>query len=191
MGNAARKRLTVDDWLDLPDEERCEFIDGELIYRSMPSYEHADFQGRLIVELSSFIKKGGGGGPSIGWWITPEISVVYEGQVHGFVHDIAGWRKDKHTEKPRGKKVTVKPDWVCEILSGNKSNDTVIKKWVLHEHRVEYYWIVDLKDKIISVYEWNEKGYICIADARPDEKKSLKPFDTVEFDVAFLFGKDD
>ena len=119
------------------------------------------------------------------------MAVVYEGRPNGFIHDIAGWRRDRHAEKPKGRKVVLKPDWVCEILSGNSSNDTVTKKWVLHEHRVEYYWIVNLQDQIISVYEWAEKGYMCIADATKGELKKLKPFEEIELDVSFLFGDDE
>ena len=185
-----RKLVTVEDWLNIPSEERCELIEGEIVYKAMPSFEHGEFQNRLGVALGSFLKNGGGNPPT-GWWFSSEVAVIYEGRPNGFVHDLAGWRRDKHKEKPKGKRVVIKPDWVCEILSGNKSNDIVTKKWVLHEHRVEYYWIVDLEEEIVSVFEWYEKGYTCIADAKKGDKKRLKPFESIEMDVAFLFGYDE
>lgn len=189
---AVIKLLTVEDWLMLPDDERCELIEGDFVYKTMPSYEHGDFQGRLSIALAPFLKGGSGGGnPPFGWWFSTEVAVIYEGRPNGFIHDIAGWRRDRHSEKPKGKRLTMKPDWVCEILSGNKTNDLVTKKWVLHEHKVEYYWLVDLEDEIVSVLKWSEDGYINIADAKKDEKKRMPPFESMEMNFSFLFGNDE
>ncbi len=192
MASAVRKLVTVEDWLNIPDDgdERCELIEGDLVYKTLPSYEHGEFTSRLNGDLSSLVKKSEGNPPT-GWWFSNEVAVIYEGRPNGFIHDIAGWRRDRHKEKPKGRRVVVKPDWVCEILSGNRKNDTVTKKWVLHEHRVEYYWIVDLEEEIISIFEWYEKGYVCIADVKKGDKNRLKPFESIEIDVAFLLGHDE
>ncbi|MES2614453.1 MAG: Uma2 family endonuclease [Bdellovibrionota bacterium] len=192
MASAARKLLTIEDWISLPDSEKCELIEGDFVYKSMPSFEHGQFQGNLRESLSKFNRKNDGGNnpPFTGWWFATEVAVAYEGRSNGFIHDIAGWRRDKHKEKPKGKKVIIKPDWVCEILSGNKSNDLITKKWVLHEHRVEYYWIVDLEEEIVQVFRWSEEGYTNISDAKKGEKKKLEPFEAIEMDIAFLFGYD-
>jgi Uma2 family endonuclease len=79
---------------------------------------------------------------------------------------------------------------VCEILSSNRSNDLVTKRLVLHEHRVPYYWIVDIKSGSISVMEWGISGYTIIADARAGERKILLPFD-MEIDVSVLLDLED
>ncbi|MES2614264.1 MAG: Uma2 family endonuclease [Bdellovibrionota bacterium] len=185
----AKKLLTIDDWLSLPDDVRCELIEGDFVYKVLPSFAHGEFQRRLGGDLNPFDKKSGGDPPG-GWWFASEVAVIYGNRPNGFIHDIAGWRREKHTQKPQGKKVTTVPDWVCEILSGNKTNDLVTKKWVLHEHKVEYYWVVDLDSEIISVFKWAEKGYINVADAKKGDTKSLEPFLGFEFNFAFLFGED-
>lgn len=190
--SAAKQLYTIDDWLSIPDNERCELIEGDIVYKALPSFHHGEFQGNLREALSAFRKKNNNGGnPPSGWWFSLEVAVVYEGRPNGFVHDIAGWRKDRHTEKPNGRKVTQTPDWVCEILSGNKTNDLVTKKWVLHEHKVEYYWIVDLEEEIISVLKWSDKGYTIVNDAKKDDIKRLEPFDAIELNLSFLFGHDE
>lgn len=75
MNSTARKIESVDDWMDLPDGERCELIEGEFVYRTMPSYEHGEFQGRLRAELAKYDRKGGGNGgePPVGWWFATEF----------------------------------------------------------------------------------------------------------------------
>jgi Uma2 family endonuclease len=187
MGNAAKKLYTIEDWLNLNDNERCELIEGDLVYKATPSSDHSDAQSAIVTNLKSeyqYKRKG-----PRGWWIRTEISVVYPGRQNGFVHDLAGWKKENYPEKPKGKRVAERPDWVCEILSGNKKDDLTTKKWVLHEHKVPYYWMVDLQSEIISVLEWAEKGYVTVADAEKEEKRILPPFD-MEFSIAVLLGND-
>ncbi|MES2615332.1 MAG: Uma2 family endonuclease [Bdellovibrionota bacterium] len=187
MASAARQLVTVEDWLHISDEVRCELIEGDIVYKALPSSGHSDSQihiGATLLNEYQTKKRGSGG-----WWIRTEISVVYSGRPNGFIHDLAGWKKENYPEKPVGRKVSEKPDWVCEILSGNRKDDLDTKKWVLHEHKVPYYWIVDLESEIISVLEWNEKGYLIIADARKSEKRVLAPFD-MEFDINVLLGNE-
>ena len=190
MASAVRKLVTIEDWLNLSDDEKCELIEGDIVYKAMPGFEHGQFQRRLGASITKFDRKGGGDPPN-GWWFASEVSVIYEGRPNGFIHDLAGWRRDRHEEKPKGRRVTIKPDCVCEILSGNKSNDIITKKWVLHEHRVEYYWIADLDQEIVQVFKWSENGYTNISDAKKGDKKRLEPFEAIEIDVSFLFGYDE
>jgi Uma2 family endonuclease len=186
MVNTAKKIYTIDDWSNLPNEERCELIEGDLVYKTLPSADHSYSQNAITTIITSeyhYKRKG----PK-GWWIGTEISVAYgERRVNGFIHDLAGWKKENYPEKPRGKKVLERPDWVCEILSSNKKNDLDTKKWVLHEHKVPFYWIVDLELEMIFVLEWAEKGYTIIVDACKDQKRILPPFD-MEFNVSMLLG---
>jgi hypothetical protein len=59
-----------------------------------------------------------------GWWIATEISVAYEAYECP-IHDLAGWRKDRSTERPRGV-IELTPDWVSEIVSpGHERKDTL------------------------------------------------------------------
>ena len=187
MANAIRKLYTVEDWMNIPDEERCELIEGEIVYKVSPSSEHSFSQSAIATHIKSefqYKRKS----PK-GWWIGTEISVVYEGRANGFIHDLAGWKKENYPAKPIGKRIVERPDWVCEILSGNRKVDLDTKKWVLHEHRVPYYWIVDLELEMISILEWAEKGYTIVLDAQKNEKRILLPFDT-EFDISVLLGDD-
>lgn len=192
MTEQAKKFATVEDLLFLIDKgERAELIEGEIVYKAIPTAEHGFSVITIAQSLSPFSRKGGEGGYSPGgWWIGSEIHVIYEGRPNGFLHDLVGWRRDRHTEKPKGSKVTARPDWVCEILSTNRTNDLVTKKWVLHEHRVEFFWLVDMEQQLLSVLRWNEKGYTIIADVKPGQKTRIEPFAEIEMDVSILFGGD-
>jgi Uma2 family endonuclease len=116
--------------------------------------------------------------------------VIYPGRANGFIHDLAGWRRDKHPNKPTGNRIAQSPHWVCEIVSSNRSSDFIKKKRVLHEHRVEHYWILDHRDLILSVLLWVEGGYLTVAEFGPNDKAHIVPFEAVQIDVGVLFGKD-
>jgi Uma2 family endonuclease len=187
----AKKLATVDDLVALPDDERAELIEGDIIRKAAPSSDHSFAQIRIGGALEPFHRRlGGPGGPPGGWWIGTEITVIYEGRPNGFIHDLAGWRRDRHAEKPRGRRVTSRPDWVCEILSGNRSRDLVTKRLVLHEHRVEFYWLVDIDAQTVSVLTWSDKGYVITKEVTSGMRVRLEPFAAIELDVAVLLGND-
>jgi Uma2 family endonuclease len=188
MGIKALRTLTIEDWLALPDDARAEMIEGEIVYRALPSAEHSFSAFKFGAILDPFArKKGGDGGPG-GWWIGTEPHVLYPGRKNGFIHDLAGWRRDRHAERPRGNRITAKPDWVCEIISSNRGDDLVKKKRVLHEHRVEHYWLVDHRDRVVTAMRWVEGGYLAIVEATVGERVRAEPFEAIEIDVSLLLG---
>jgi Uma2 family endonuclease len=185
MAEPARDVVTVDA-LDAYEDEHAEVLDGELVVEEATSFDHGDAQMSLGIEIGSRYR-GRGPDDRGGWWIATEVTVAYEAS-QGFVHDLAGWRKERVPERPRGRRVTAVPDWVCEILSTNKRKDLVVKPRVLHRHRVGHYWVLDPEAEVLSIYRWHEDGYLLVAAATPGERARLEPFDAVELEVAHLFG---
>jgi Uma2 family endonuclease len=185
MADPARSRVTVDVLDTLPDDQRAEVIDGELVHEAMTSFEHGDAQSSVALEVKS---RFGGGGPDgrSGWWIAT-ATVVYAGD-QAFRHDVVAWRKARIPQRPKGRRVTVRPDWVCEILSTNKRKDLVLKRRVLHDKGVPHYWILDPDGKTLSVLRWHADGYLLVSAVSPGDLAALEPFDAVELEVTKLFG---
>ena len=179
-------RVTVEALDAFDDDEHVEVIDGQLVRDAAPTFEHSDAQLSVGAEVKS---RFGGRGPdgSGGWWLGTEVTVIYAPD-QGFVHDVAGWRKERVPKRPAGPRVAVRPDWVCEILSTNKRKDLVQKRAALHAHGVPHYWIVDLVAGRLTVLRWHAEGYLVAAEALPGERARLEPFDAVELEVSRLFG---
>lgn len=186
MSAPARARLSVDVLDELPDEQHAEIIDGELVIEAMTSFDHGDAQSSLAGSIKGRFGGGGPGGTG-GWWIATGVSVVYAGD-QGFRHDVAGWRKDRTPLRPSGRRITTRPDWVCEILSTNKRKDLVLKRHVLHDRGVPHYWILDPDGRTLSVLRWHAEGYLLGAAVSPGEVATLEPFDAVELVTSALFG---
>lgn len=188
MSTLARKLSTIDDLLAF-NEENCELIDGQIVRKTAPGPDHGDVQNAIGTEVRRYFRRPGSDDGTGGWWIMTETLVVYN-HLRAFQHDLVGWRRARVPEKPTGKKATVRPDWVCEILSGNRKNDLVTKKWELHQSEVPFYWIVDIEEQLLTVLKWSVEGYTSIADVSPGEMSRLEPFSAVELDVSVLFGAD-
>lgn len=92
------------------------------------------------------------------------------------------------SERPVGKRVAIRPDWVCEILSTSRRHDLHAKRRVLHVCGVPHYWIVDLDIPLLTVLRHTTNGYLIAKTAEPGERARLEPFDAIEIEVARLFG---
>jgi Uma2 family endonuclease len=87
--------------------------------------------------------------------------------------------------------ITIRPDWVCEILSTNRNNDLCKKKWTYHRHQVGHYWIIDPVEETFTVHRWSPEGYIEVVTSDRDDRVRAEPFGAFEFRVSVLFDGDD
>lgn len=180
----AHKLKTTDDleeaWLK---DERVELINGEIIKRPMARAEHGVIQTEISGDLKAYRRKES---PD-GWWIMTEISVRYnEHQCPS--HDIAGWRKERVPERPKGV-MKIAPDWVCEITSpGHEKKDTLHNFLLLQEYDVQYYWIIWPEDKALIAYKLINGKYSVIDSIKDGGKIRLEPFTEIEFDLDYVFG---
>jgi Uma2 family endonuclease len=184
-------QATAADLAGLSPDARAEVIDGVIVEKASPSAEHADAQGGAIVLLRGPYHRRPGGGQPGGWWILPEVEIeLAPHQVYR--PDIAGWRRDRVPERPRGRPVQLRPDWVCEVLSpSNASNDLVKKLRVYHQFHVDHYWIVDPQNQTLTVLRWTPDGYLAALTAGRADRVRAEPFDAVELSVGVLFGDEE
>ncbi|MBX3193251.1 MAG: Uma2 family endonuclease [Labilithrix sp.] len=71
----------------------------------------------------------------------------------------AMWKHERTPERPRGRPIRIRPDWVCEILSSsNARNDLGIKPAAHHRTGVPHYWIVDPARETLTVYRSSSDG---------------------------------
>jgi Uma2 family endonuclease len=192
MPGATRRQLaTYADLAKLGDSVRAEIIGGTIVEKASPKMEHASVQLALAGHLGRrFVRQPGGRWPG-GWWIGTEVDVEY-GPHELFCHDIAGWRRDRVTDRPTGRPVRIRPDWVGEILSpSNEKRDLVDKMRVLHASGVPHYWILKPEEKILVVHRHEAAGYLVALTSASGETVRAEPFAAVELRVGVLFGDDE
>lgn len=191
MSSRAPKRATIDDLLAIPEDERFhELIDGVLVRKADPSGEHGDGQSGVVGWIRlPFQRPPGRGGPG-GWWILTEVEVrLPSGDV--VRPDVTGWRRERVPARPTGFPIEHRPDWVCEVLSpSNPSMDRVKKLGLYHREQIPHYWIVDPRERVLTVMRWTDSGYVTILAAEPGQAVRAEPFDQIEIEVGTLFGDD-
>jgi Uma2 family endonuclease len=188
MSSAAVKLrpATLDDLLAIPEAERFhEIIDGELVRKAMPSFRHGGAQFELSGLLGGPYGHRGRGGPG-GWRFANEVEIVFA-TTQVFRPDVAGWRRERLPAIPNEFPFTVRPDWVCEILSpSNPENDLFKKIRVYQRAQVPHYWIIDPAAETLAVYRWTPDGFLLVTVSKGEERVRAEPFDAVELSVREL-----
>lgn len=189
---APRDQLaTFADLLALPDDVRAEIIHGAIVEKASATAEHAGSQLAIGGTLRHWFQRRPGGRWPGGWWFGAEIEVEYEAH-EVYRHDVAGWRRDRIPDRPKGRPMRIRPDWVCEVLSpSNAKRDIVDKFQVLHANRVPHYWIADPVECVLRVHRWAPAGYVPVLTAGEAEVVRAEPFEAIELRVAALFGGED
>ncbi|MBK9000432.1 MAG: Uma2 family endonuclease [Myxococcales bacterium] len=181
---------TIADWLAAPQDARLELIDGELIEKAAPTFDHGTAQTLTAGAIAAAFHRRPGGprGPG-GWWIATEVDILLDGR--GYRPDVSGWRRERVPVPPKERPVTERPDWICEIVSeSNRAVDTVTKLRRYHQAGVPHYWIVDQVDRTLTVHRHTPEGYLVAIRAAEHETVRAEPFDAIELDVQVLLGGD-
>jgi hypothetical protein len=98
---------TADDLVRSPGGARMEVVRGALVEKAAPSGEHADAQSYVALLIKGpFQRRPGSGGPG-GWWILTEVDVEFATH-EVYRPDVAGWRRERIPDRPKGRPVRVR-----------------------------------------------------------------------------------
>lgn len=178
---------TAADLTRLSPGTHAEIIDGEIVEKASPTPEHGVAQLGLGAQLfNAFHRRSGEGGPG-GWWLMTEVEVEYEPH-QVYRHDLVGWRRERLPRRPAGSPVTMRPDWVCEVLSSsNAQNDLVRKLRTLQRAGMPHYWLVDPNHRTLTVLRWTPDGYLAALTAGGSDVVRAEPFEAVELNLGVIF----
>ena len=146
-------KFTYQDYINTPDDKRCELIDGELILAPAPRRDHQKVEARLGSRLHLFVDEH-------------QLGVVYFAPRDVVLSDtyivqpdlmfISNERMHIDTEA----EVWGGPDLVVEILSpSTAARDRTVKRALYARHGVNEYWLVDADARTIAVLLLGEQGF--------------------------------
>ena len=138
-------RLTYQDYLDTPGDERYELLDGELILVGSPNRNHQTTSMELGSRMHSFVKEN-----DLGWVFHAPYDVLLSDSdvVQPDLLFISKEREHISTHA----NIQGAPDLIVEILSPSSARrDWGYKRELYARHEVKEYWIVDPTNRIVYV----------------------------------------
>ena len=182
--STAHRLATREDLFALPEERRVEILGGAVIEKAAPSYEHSDSQAGTGTFLRSHFHRADS------WRIVSECEIELE-RHEIYRPDLVGWRRSRVPERPHGRCITIRPDWIGEVLSPTNASNDLIKKLRVYQHaQVPHYWVIDPSERILTVYRNTGRAFEVALTAGPGETVNAEPFDAVPLPVGVLVGDD-
>ena len=149
MVQTPTKPLSLGEFLDLPETKPAsEYIDGEILQKSIPQGKHSILQRELSFALTFAFK------PERTAQAFPELRCTFGGR--SIVPDIAVFRTERIPRDNDGQvanSFNLHPDWTIEILSPKQSQTKVIRN-ILYclDNGTEMGWLLDPEESLIFVY---------------------------------------
>lgn len=170
-----------------PDGMVAEIIDGELVMHPRPSPRHSGTAAALGVKLGhpfQFDRSGPGG-----WIFFDEPELKLGSQL--LVPDIVGWRRERLTQYPDTNWFEIRPDWVCEVLSGStEKRDRTVKMRIYGEADILHMWIVDPRQQTLEPFELRNGLWTKLGAWNSADEVRAPPFDAISFSLADLWPLD-
>ena len=153
MSVPAALKLTYEDYVLLPEDRRCEVIDGELFVTPAPTLFHQAVKMRLVRILEDFLEEGGLG--SI-FDAPTDVVLSKHDVVQPDILVVLAERRSILTEKF----VAGAPDMVVEVLSpSTEDRDRSAKAKRYAAFGVREMWLVDPDAKTIEVFVNDGDGF--------------------------------
>jgi Uma2 family endonuclease len=145
-------RVTLEEWMTLPEDVPGEFVDGRLVEEEVPDYLHEVLVAWLARVLGDWAERVGA---IVGASEAKFTLSSNRGRKADLTVYFAGRRPP-----PRGV-ITVPPDLAVEIVSPSprdQRRDRVEKMEEYARFGIRFYWLVDPQQRTVDIYEQGVDG---------------------------------
>jgi Uma2 family endonuclease len=153
MVQTPTRLITLEDFLQQPETKPAsEYIDGQVIQKTMPQGEHSTLQRVLTSDIDNALS------PLKIAHAYPELRCTFGGR--SIVPDISVFRWERIPRQPNGRvanRFELPPDWTIEILFPDQKQTKVTRN-ILHclEHGTAMGWTIDPEESCIFTYQPNQ-----------------------------------
>jgi Uma2 family endonuclease len=142
-------KLTLEEFQSLPETEPAsELIDGEVVQKPLPTFEHGIIQSLLSFVLLTFLRAHPLG------FVGSEVRCIFgpAGAERPYVPDLVFIRVERARPIRRGQPFRGAPDLAVEILSPDDRPDRVADKVAFYLfHGVRLVWLVNPETRTVTV----------------------------------------
>jgi Uma2 family endonuclease len=149
-----RRRMSVEEWASLPEDEPGELIDGELAEEEVADWDHEDVVTWVLLVL--------------GAWVTARGGRVYGSEGKYAVRPGRGRKADVSaflpgtSLPPRHGPSTTPPDVIVEVISSDPRDarrDRIDKAQEYAAFGARFYWLIDPDDRTFEIFELQDGGH--------------------------------
>ena len=181
---------TYADIAALPEHLTGEILAGELVVSPRPAVPHAN-AASVVGSLLNVAFQLGIGGPG-GWWIVdePELSLAVDPRFDPVIPDIAGWRRASIPGLPLAPRMSVVPDWVCEVLSPTTArHDRVLKVPFYARAGVRHCWLIDPLAETLEILRREGERWLLVGSFGGRESVRAEPFEAIDLPLGALWDR--
>ena len=154
MATRPERRITYEDYVTFPDNERWEIVDGEAFLVPSPNESHQRVVGELHLQIGGYLKTYGGGRVYVAPFdvvLDPGGDIVQPDIV--FIAD-----EDMHVLTDAN--VRGRPSWAIEVLSpSHPDRDRKLKLGRYERFGIPEYWICDPEAEAVEIYRLEGERY--------------------------------
>jgi Uma2 family endonuclease len=159
---------------DITEQEKVEFINGEIIVHS-PVMKRHNSSTVLLSRLMSIYSDI----HQLGFVGIEKIMITLTR--NDYEPDICFFKKEKSNDFVEKQTLFPAPDFIIEILSeGTKKRDRGVKFQDYQAHHIEEYWIIDPDHQTIEQYHLEEDGYELVLKS---SEGNIKSFVMTDFQI--------
>lgn len=180
----AEEKRRMDFYKNITEQQKAEFINGEIITQLPVTLKHNVVVSRLSRLLTTYVSRNDLGFVGV-------EKVLIKLTRNDFEPDICYFNKEKTTQFSDKTMFFPAPDFVVEVLSKSTEKiDRTVKKEDYALHNVKEYWIIDAENETLEQYLLKGKNeydlHVKLKEGRI-HSSAIKGFD---IDVAALFSDD-
>lgn len=180
----AAKKMTVEEWEQLDDDDSRELVDGVLVEAEMPSGLHDLVMFWLATVLYPYFRKRGGFAMGEG----PKLAIAPD---RGRIPDVVCFAGGRRFERDGA--VRTPPDIVVEIISPRPRDvrrDRVDKLADYAAMGVKQYWLVDPKVRTFEIFQLGSRQrYTLVATASSGKMRRIPSLPGLVIDIDDLWSE--
>lgn len=140
-----RVKLTYEDYLQMPEEQRYELLEGDLRMVPAPGFMHQQVLAKLYKAVDAYLQRHG-----LGQVYFAPLDVILDDDSVVQPDLVVILNENVSIIKPEGLRGA--PDLVVEVLSpGNAHRDRGVKRRLYGRYGVKEYWLVDPQERTVEV----------------------------------------
>jgi Uma2 family endonuclease len=177
------KKWTVEDYLQLEEELKCEILDGELLLSPTPSISHQRTLASLYQQLISFVNQ-----QQAGELFFAPVDVYFDKE-NVYQPDLV-FVSAARSSIIQEKGVMQAPDLIVEVISPSNSYiDRYSKKAKYEQFGVKEYWIADPANQTLEIFALASSGkYALFLFLTQRGKVKSTILNSLDFELSHIFG---